>query len=57
MKENGEIVKCPECGSRNVKAIRGFDYVKMCMNNDCVYKLQQAKSTKWRYQFSTGIHN
>jgi len=36
-------VKCPKCGSENVKAIHPFDYVKQC--DDC------------GEQFSTGVHN
>ncbi len=57
MKENGRIVRCPKCNSTDVTAVENFDYVKMCMNNRCIYKLLNAKTTKWRYQFSTGVHN
>jgi len=55
MKENGETVKCPECGSDNIEAVQPFDYVKQCNNDECPYYLKHPK--KWRYQFSTGIHN
>jgi hypothetical protein len=55
MKENGEIVKCPMCDSSNIEPVNPFDYVKQCNNDECIYYLQHPK--KYRYQFSTGIHN
>jgi ribosomal protein L37AE/L43A len=33
MKENGKTVKCPRCGSKNVKPVLNFDYWKQC--KDC----------------------
>lgn len=51
MKENGIIVRCPRCNSTNVIKVRGFDFVKMCMNNDCEYHITHPK--KYRYQFAT----
>jgi endogenous inhibitor of DNA gyrase (YacG/DUF329 family) len=55
MKENGETVKCPICGSSNVIRMHPFDYIKQCENDDCKYHLNHPK--KYRYQFSTGVHN
>ena len=51
MKENGKTVRCPECGSTTVIAVPPFDWIKMCMDNNCVYYLKKSK--KWRHQFST----
>jgi len=56
IKENGKIVKCPECGSTDVRKVLPFDYVKMCMNDGCAYYLLKTKK-RYRYQFSTGVHN
>jgi hypothetical protein len=55
IKENGKIVKCPECGSTNIIKVEPFDYVKQCNNDDCPFRKQNLR--KWRYQFSTGVHN
>lgn len=53
--ENGEVVKCPICNSSNIIAMHPFDYIKQCENPRCPYHLNHPK--KWKYQFSTGIHN
>ncbi len=57
VKENGKVVRCPICESDDIEAIRTHDYVKMCNNNKCSYKRKHIKTTGWRYQFSTGVHN
>ncbi len=49
IEENGEVVKCPKCGSENIERVPPFDYVKQC--NDCFTK--DGKHT----QFFTGVHN
>jgi ribosomal protein L37AE/L43A len=43
IKENGTIVKCPQCGSINVIRVHPFDYWKQC--KDC------------KHEFMTGVHN
>ena len=55
MKENGETVQCPVCGSVDIIKVHPFDYVKQCKNDDCEYYLNHPQ--KYRYQFSTGVHN
>ena len=55
MEENRQIVRCPKCNSENVEAVEPFDYVKQCQNDNCSYYLNHPK--RWRYQFSTGVHN
>lgn len=55
MKENGKIVRCEKCGSDKIVAVHPFDYVKMCMNDDCPYHVNHPKG--WRWQFVTGVHN
>ncbi len=51
MIENGEVVKCPICGSENVEPVYPFDYIKMCMNDDCKYHIEHSQH--WRNQFVT----
>ncbi len=53
--ENGMTVCCEECGSDNVIAVEPFDYIKMCMNDGCLYYADHLE--KLRYQFMTGVHN
>ena len=55
MEENGEVVKCPICDSTDIIKVHPFDYVKQCQNDDCEYYLKHPQ--KYRYQFSTGVHN
>jgi len=55
IKENGKIVRCEKCGSDNIEIVMPFDYIKMCMNDECPYHVNHPKG--WRWQFSTGIHN
>lgn len=43
MKENGKIVKCPDCKSENIEPVTNFDYWKQCKNCG--------------KEFMTGIHN
>ncbi len=55
IEENGQMVKCPKCQSENVNPVHPFDYWKQCNNDNCKYYLESPE--KYRYQFSTGIHN
>ena len=55
IEENGKKVRCPICGSTNIKPVLPFDYVKQCENKECSYYKNHPK--KWKYQFSTGVHN
>jgi len=43
IKENGQIVKCPHCGSTKVERVHPFDYWKFCRS--C------------KKNFMTGEHN
>jgi hypothetical protein len=49
IEENGEVVKCPECGSENVEPVMPFDYIKRC--NDCF--TEDGKHT----EFISECHN
>lgn len=55
MKENGKIIRCPKCGSKEVSAVMPFDYIKQCDNPKCRYRLTSTKG--WKYQFMTEEHN
>jgi len=53
--ENGNIVRCPVCGSSKVIREPLFDFIKTCKNNRCSYYVNSPK--KWRNNFNTGVHN
>jgi len=53
IKENGKIVKCPECGSDDIEAPMPFDYIKRCNNDECPFYLEN----NMRNEFMTGEHN
>ena len=55
IKENGQIVTCPVCGSDNVEPVHPFDYWKMCHNEKCPYHIESPNG--YKYVFSTGVHN